>query len=188
MSRGAASRWAWLGVLLLALVQLASCGWDDEPRPQVAVVRPLPAPEPSERADLVEVFKAERRMVLKQGGKVIRSYAIMLGGNPFGHKLMEGDRRTPEGRYIIDWRNPNSAFHRSLHIDYPNTRDILAGIERGQTASLGGMIMIHGMGHSPDAPLYIGTDWTNGCIAVTNPEMDEIWALVPDNTPIWIHP
>lgn len=188
MIRGLALRWTWLGLLLLALSALAACSWEDEPRPQVAVVRPLPAPEPPERADLVEVFKAERRMMLKQGGAVIRAYPIMLGRNPVGHKLMEGDKRTPEGRYIIDWRNPNSAFHKSLHISYPSTGDVLSKIERGQASSLGGMIMIHGMGHSPDAPLYIGLDWTDGCIAVTNPEMDEIWRLVPDGTPIWIHP
>lgn len=181
-------RSTWLAVLLLALAALAACGWEDEPRPQVAVLRPAPPPEPVERADLIEVYKAQRRMVLKQDGEILRAYPIMLGRNPVGHKLMEGDKRTPEGRYIIDWRNPDSAFHKSLHISYPSTQDMLAKLDRGQAASLGGLIMIHGMGHSPDAPLYVGLDWTDGCIAVTNPEMDEIWRLVPDGTPIWIHP
>lgn len=181
----------WLAILLLGIAALGGCA--SEPPPvvtQTAMVRPAPPPPPPAppKADLIEVFKSQRKMVLIDDGAVLRSYRIMLGGNPVGHKLQEGDRRTPEGRYIIDWRNPNSAFHKSLHISYPSTRDVLAKIERGQTASLGGMIMIHGMGHRPDAHLYIGYDWTDGCIAVTNEEIEEIWDLVPDGTPIIIHP
>jgi murein L,D-transpeptidase YafK len=182
-------RAGWFGAMLLALGALAGCADEPVARPQVAVVRPMPQPEPEpERADAVEVFKAQRKLVLKQDDAVIRTYTVMLGRNPVGHKLQQGDKRTPEGRYIIDWRNPNSAFHKSLHISYPNTADILAKIDRGQSVSLGDMIMIHGMGYHPDAPLYVGLDWTDGCIAVTNPQMEEIWHLVPDGTPIWIYP
>jgi murein L,D-transpeptidase YafK len=177
---------------LLGLVALAGCGWDDEvgASRQLAMARPpvaLPKPPPPPRADFVEVFKSRRKMVLQQDGKVLKTYSIMLGLNPVGHKQRQGDKRTPEGDYIIDYRNDRSSFYLSLHIDYPNTRDILAGIDRRER-DLGGAIFIHGMGFAYDAALYIGEDWTNGCIAVTNAAMDEIWTLVPDGTPIRIHP
>jgi murein L,D-transpeptidase YafK len=178
-------------LLLLGLVALAGCAWDEEVAPrQVAMIRPpaaMPTPPPPPRADLVEVFKSRRQMVLQQDGKVLRSYRVMLGLNPVGHKQRQGDKRTPEGEYIIDFHNPRSRFYLSLHIDYPNARDILAGIERGER-DLGGAIFIHGMGFASDAALYVGDDWTDGCIAVTNAQMDEIWRLVPDGTPIRIHP
>jgi murein L,D-transpeptidase YafK len=177
-------------VVLLGLLAVGGCGWEDELRPptQVAVFRPPPAPVPAPpRADLVEVFKSRRLMLLHQDGDVLKTYRIMLGLNPIGHKQRQGDKRTPEGRYIIDYRNPKSAFYRSLHISYPNTVDWLAGQAR-QEADLGGAIFIHGMGFARDAPLYVGEDWTDGCIAVTNDAMAEIWRLVPDGTPILIHP
>lgn len=149
--------------------------------------RPPAPPAPAPRADLVEVFKARRLMLIEQDGRVLKAYRVMLGLNPVGHKQREGDKRTPEGDYFIDYRNPNSRFFLSLHISYPSAGDILAGFRRGER-HLGGDIFIHGMGFAPDAPLYVGRDWTDGCIAVTNEDMAEIWRLVPDGTPIRIHP
>jgi murein L,D-transpeptidase YafK len=182
----------WLCLLLAAgLFALAGCGWDDDLRPQtqVAVFRPPPAPAlpPEVRADLVEVYKSRHLMLLKDDGAVLRRYRVMLGLNPVGHKQREGDKRTPEGLYLLDYRNPQSHFYRSLHISYPNAADIVSGRARGE-ARLGGDIFIHGMGFAYDAPLYVGMDWTDGCIAVTNREMAEIWTLVPDGTPIRIYP
>lgn len=144
-----------------------------------------PAPE---RADLVVVRKTDRTMSLVRGGKAIRTYRIALGANPSGGKSRAGDGRTPEGRYVIDYRNPNSRFHRSLHISYPSSRDRARAKASG--ASPGGDIMVHGL---PKGAEWIGgrhslKDWTKGCIAVTNAEMDEIWAAVPDGTPIVIRP
>jgi murein L,D-transpeptidase YafK len=141
-------------------------------------------------ADAVVVKKAERKLQLVQEGKVVREYQVSLGDNPFGHKLREGDERTPEGDYVLDWRNPNSRFYRSIHISYPNERDRLYARALGY--SPGGMIMIHGKPNYIRSPLvlaeYDGRDWTDGCIAVRNEEMDEIWAAVRDGTPIRILP
>jgi murein L,D-transpeptidase YafK len=116
-------------------------------------------------------------MLLLSGESVVRSYRIALGRDPIGHKQREGDGRTPEGRYMIDRRNPNSKYHLSLHISYPSPADL--GPDRG------GDIMIHGLKPGVAHPQ---TDWTQGCIAVTDSEMDEIWALVADHTPIDILP
>ena len=127
-------------------------------------------------------------MQLLQNGKVIRTYTIALGDNPVGHKQQEGDERTPEGKYKLDWRNPNSAYHKSIHISYPNEQDKARAKKRG--VSPGGDIMIHGL---PKYAAGIGarhalSDWTNGCIAITNEEMDEVWALVKNSTEIEILP
>lgn len=138
--------------------------------------------------DLVVVRKAERRMALMDDGRAIRTYAIALGANPVGHKQREGDERTPEGLYVLDWRNPASCCHRSIHISYPNAADRAAAAALGDRP--GGDIMIHGQvnGWGWWGWLTQWFDWTNGCIAVTDAEMDEIWALVPDGTPIEILP
>ena len=140
----------------------------------------------AERVDLVRVDKSERRLELIGDGTVLRSYGIALGGDPIGHKHQEGDQRTPEGNYVLDWRNPKSMAHRSIHISYPNADDLAAAKVRNVDA--GGMIMIHGQ---PNGFGWWGwllqlVDWTDGCIAVTDSDMDEIWALVADGTPIEI--
>lgn len=120
----------------------------------------------------------------------VRSYRISLGENPVGHKQREGDERTPEGDYLLDWRNPNSSFYKSIHISYPNAQDRARALGRGLNP--GGMIMIHGRPNWLTSPVvareYDGADWTDGCIAVTNEEMEEIWQLVADGTPIRILP
>jgi murein L,D-transpeptidase YafK len=140
------------------------------------------------RADLIEVRKAERRLLLKREGRVLRTYRVALGFDPVGHKRREGDGRTPEGRYVIDWRNPQSRFHLSLHVSYPGPGDVAAAREAGLDP--GGDIMIHGQ---PNGGGWWGwwrqrRDWTAGCVAVSNAEIRELWSLVADGTPIVIHP
>ncbi len=141
-------------------------------------------------ADQVVVWKSKRKMALIRDGKVMHEYRIALGERPWGHKRQEGDERTPEGDYILDWRNPNSRFYKSIHISYPNPRDIRFARAMGRDP--GGMIMIHGQPDHARSPRfrerYLSRDWTNGCIAVRNPEMDEIWRLVRYGTPIRILP
>ncbi|TDQ50322.1 L,D-transpeptidase-like protein [Permianibacter aggregans] len=136
----------------------------------------------------VLVLKSERKMQLLAGESVAREYRISLGDNPIGHKQQQGDERTPEGHYLIDFRNPQSRYHRSLHITYPNAVDKQNAKTRG--VSPGGDIFIHGlpngMGWMESA--FVGRDWTDGCIAVTNAEIEEIWRLVKNGTPIEIRP
>jgi len=140
------------------------------------------------QADYILVEKSLKHLTLFNDDRPIKTYNVALGRNPKGPKLTEGDLRTPEGRYIVDSRNPDSKYHLSLHISYPNEIDLqitgIAGV------SPGGDIMIHGTG---EEYAWMGTfhdviDWTDGCIAVTNEEIEEIWKLVPDGTPIEILP
>jgi murein L,D-transpeptidase YafK len=142
----------------------------------------------AEKVDLVRVDKSGRHMELMSKGVALRTYSIALGGNPIGHKRQEGDERTPEGRYALDWRNPESAFSKSIHVSYPNRADKEAAHMAG--VSPGGAIMIHGQpnGFGWAAWVIQWFDWTDGCIAVTNAEMDEIWTMVADGTPIEITP
>ena len=139
------------------------------------------------KVDAIMVFKADRVLMLLNHGEIVAQYPIALGAEPLGHKIKEGDRRTPEGRYFIDWRNPDSRFYKSMHISYPNQLDLinaqLAGVHPG------GMVMIHGMPSEPELR-WMDTqgDWTDGCIAVANQHMDEIWRRVPDGTLIVIKP
>jgi len=140
------------------------------------------------KVDLLVVDKSRSKLYLKQGGKLVKEYRVALGANPTGHKQQVGDERTPEGRYRIDYRLENSAFHRALHISYPNERDIRRARARG--VDPGGQIMIHGQknGYGWVGWVTQWFDWTDGCIAVTNREMDEIWGLVEVGTPIDILP
>jgi murein L,D-transpeptidase YafK len=134
----------------------------------------------------VIVVKSERRLYLLQDGSVIRTYRVALGPNPVGHKVFQGDGRTPEGLYTLDWRNEASRFHRAIHISYPNDEDIERSIRFG--GAPGGLIMIHGQpsdGFRGSNPHY---DWTEGCVALSNAEMDEVWLAVDDGTPIEILP
>lgn len=140
----------------------------------------------------IKVYKSRRYLELMHNDQVIRRYPIRLGFDPIGHKAVEGDGKTPEGSYNIDWRNANSSFYKSLHISYPNQRDSERAQQLG--ASAGGDIMIHGSAPQLGAegqPLYHympRKDWTLGCIAVSNAAMDEIWRLVKDGTTIEIAP
>jgi murein L,D-transpeptidase YafK len=150
---------------------------------------PTPAPPAIKgKADLVRLDKSARLLLLLRRGTVIASYPVALGDAPEGHKMQEGDERTPEGRYVIDWRNPDSSYFLSLHISYPNEQDRARA--RAVGVSPGGDIMIHGQPNGFDAS-GAGLqkfDWTNGCIAVTNAHMQQIWDAVPDGTPIEITP
>lgn len=138
--------------------------------------------------DRIIVEKSARRLHLISAGKVVRTYRITLGRNPVGHKLQEGDQKTPEGIYVVDGRNVNSSYHRSLHISYPSQVDIQQARRSG--VSPGGNIMIHGIRNGLGwlGPLHRVFDWTQGCIAVTNKEIEEIWALVPNGTAIELRP
>ncbi len=139
-------------------------------------------------ADEVVVLKSKRRLELRRGGEVMRSFPVALGGNPEGHKLQEGDQRTPEGRYLLDGRNPQSAFFLALRVSYPNAEDVRQARERG--VEPGNNIMIHGLPNEPKHPSrqYLQSDWTDGCIAVSNSAMIDIWLSVRDGTPITILP
>lgn len=129
----------------------------------------------------IQVFKERREMQLIHERTLLKSYSFELGFNPIGHKTQEGDGRTPEGAYRIDRRNPNSQFHLSLGISYPDRGDVVAARARG--VDPGGDIFIHG---TPDR--WLGKkDWTWGCIAVQNHEMDEIYAMIPTGTLIYIY-
>ncbi len=165
--------------------------------PPVSVEAPVPAAPPAEApapapprlaslavgpADRVLVVKGERRLYLLRDGAILGWMPVALGRDPEGPKQRRGDWRTPEGEYVLDARNPASRFHRSIHISYPNEADM----DRALAAGLdpGGDIHIHG---TPD-PALLGRDWTIGCIAVGNDDMDLLWVLVPPGTPITIRP
>lgn len=138
--------------------------------------------------DRVVVRKKEHKLLLLSGKRVVRSYEVALGGGGLAPKRRQGDRRTPEGLYRIDYRNPASRYHLALHISYPETAD--KRHFRPPGADPGGDIMIHGLGpqYSWVGANHRISDWTDGCIAVTDAEIDEIWRLVPDGTPIEIRP
>lgn len=151
--------------------------------------RPDSPPLPTDaRADAVLVDKSDRTLALLRGGRTLKTYRVSLGGAPEGHKRREGDERTPQGRYRLDYRNPNSAAHLALHVSYPDSADVARAAAAGVPP--GGMIMIHGIwnGLGWIGRMHRWVDWTDGCIAVTNREMDEIWRAVPNGTPIEIRP
>jgi murein L,D-transpeptidase YafK len=140
------------------------------------------------KADRVLVMKRDRTLTLMSGNQVLKVYKIALGGDPAGAKQREGDHKTPEGAYVLDRRNAKSKFYRSIHISYPNEKDRKRAQKMGVPP--GGDVMVHGL---PNGFRWLGLihrthDWTDGCIAVTDQEMDEIWNAVPDGTPIEIKP
>ncbi|MEJ0036980.1 MAG: L,D-transpeptidase family protein [Gammaproteobacteria bacterium] len=139
-------------------------------------------------ADRVVVYKGERKMLLMHGDSILRTYKVALGLNPVGHKERAGDFRTPEGRYRLTRRNPRSDFFLSIQVSYPNDADMKHARRNGWES--GGSIMIHGLPnqlkHTPT--YYTSSDWTDGCIAVSNSDMLEIWLLTADNAPIEILP
>jgi murein L,D-transpeptidase YafK len=135
-----------------------------------------------EKADKVLVDKGDRQIHLLRDGEIWKSYPIGLGFAPEGHKQREGDGRTPEGDYVLDWRNPKSSFYLSIHISYPDPDDKASARARAEPP--GGAIFIHGRHYISRGK----NDWTLGCIAVTDEAMDEIWAAVPNGTPITIRP
>jgi murein L,D-transpeptidase YafK len=156
----------------------------------VAADAPLVAEGPDATADYVLVDKSDRTLTLYSQGQPLRTFTgLQFGGAPEGHKQFEGDERTPEGRYTIDFGNPESAYFLSLHISYPNDADRAFAAAQGR--SPGGQIFIHGQ---PNGLIGAETgrrmvgDWTDGCIALSNDEMEALWTAVPDGTPIEIRP
>jgi murein L,D-transpeptidase YafK len=154
----------------------------------VLLIGMLAAEIGTSKADHVVIVKSERALTLLSKGKVLRVYKVALGGAPVGAKEQEGDHKTPEGHYVLDRRNAKSRFYKSIHVSYPDAEDKKQAAGRG--VAPGGDIMIHGL---PNGFGWLGDthrvhDWTDGCVAVTNAEMDEIWDLVPDGTPVDIRP
>lgn len=139
-------------------------------------------------ADLVIIEKADRKLHLLRGGEIFRTFTIALGMRPVGDKQKEGDSKTPEGRYLLDRRNPDSDYFLSIHISYPDASDRREAAARGLDP--GGAIMIHGQPNTPtrSEAYYRTRDWTDGCIAVSNSDMIDIWLMTGDNTPIEIRP
>lgn len=139
-------------------------------------------------ADRVVVDKSERTLTLLRRGAVLKTYRVSLGGDPAGPKRRKGDERTPEGVYRLDYRKADSSAHRALHISYPGAADVARARVAGEDP--GGVVMVHGMvnGLGWIGRLHRVVDWTDGCVAVTNREMDEIWRAVPTGTPIEIRP
>ena len=136
--------------------------------------------------DLVKVDKSERKMYLYEGDEVLKVYRVAFGANPKGHKQREGDKRTPEGEYALDYKKEDSSFYRAMHISYPNEQDKQNA--KGLGFHPGGFIMVHGQRNWLGwlAPLTQQFNWTNGCIALTNSEMDEFMGLVKVGTRIHI--
>jgi murein L,D-transpeptidase YafK len=136
--------------------------------------------------DLVEIDKSENKMYLLDGKDIVKEYHVAFGASPKGHKLQEGDEKTPEGVYTLDYKKENSSFYRAMHISYPNKKDTVKAKERGVSA--GGFIMVHGQLNKLGwlYPLTQRFNWTNGCIALTNSEMDEFMELVSIGTKIKI--
>jgi murein L,D-transpeptidase YafK len=174
-----------LGVLLLACGGVAR--GDGLPQAQ-PVMLPQPALNTLPLVDRIVVHKGERRLLLMQGGNIVRSYHVSLGLNPVGQKERSGDFRTPEGTYRLERRNARSDYFLSIKVSYPNEADLRRA--RVRHWNTGGSIMIHGLPnylkHEPE--FYQSHDWTDGCIALSNADMTEIWMLTPDDVPIDILP
>jgi len=149
---------------------------------------PIERLPPEARADRVIVEKAARRLTIYRTGVPLKTYHVALGRAPVGPKASEGDHRTPEGDYHIDTRLRESTFHRALHVSYPRPEDIAAAAKAD--VSPGGAIMVHGIRNGLGwlGRAHTWADWTSGCIAVTNPEIEELWRTVPNGTPITIRP
>jgi len=170
--------------VFFALVLAGLAAWDfikpGRQIPQLAAAQ--------SRATSIVVEKQARQLSLLQGDRIIKTYRASLGGNPIGHKQREGDSRTPEGNYSIDSKNSRSRFHLALHISFPDAADRARAAQNAVPP--GSDIMVHGLPNGLGwlSGLHLFRDWTDGCIAVTNAEMEEIWALVETGTPIQIKP
>ncbi len=140
------------------------------------------------KADRVIVLKRERKLVALQGDRILRVFRVALGRYANGPKRRQGDAKTPEGVYTLDYKLEDSAFYRAIHISYPNEHDLRQAQSQG--VDPGGKIMIHGLPNkmSADRVGHPIIDWTQGCIAVTNREMDVLWQMIDPGTPIEIHP
>jgi len=170
------------GTILLAAGLLVALGLEF-----TQALRTVPAlAAPDEQATRVVVEKAARRLTLERHGRVLAHYAVALGSDPIGQKQREGDGRTPEGVYSVDFKHPRSRYHLALRISYPDARAQENARRAGD--SPGSDIMIHGVRNGLGwlGSLHRERDWTDGCIAVTNAEIREIWTRVPQGTPVEI--
>ena len=165
--------------IVIALVLLALASWAYWP--------PLPLPK-DVQADHLVLTKSARTLDLYFKTTLLNQYRVSLGGHPIESKQRAGDGRTPEGRYFVDYRKADSSFHRALHLSYPSAADRARAVAQG--VDPGGLIMIHGLKNGLGwlGRLHRLFDWTDGCIAVTNPEIEQIWQSVPDGTPIELRP
>lgn len=169
-------RWVFVTALLIVVALFSWANW------------PMPALAQGVTADRVLVRKSARTLELYRDNALLKRYSISLGLQPVGAKQREGDRRTPEGRYRIDFRKADSGYHRALHISYPSREDRARASREGFAP--GGAVMIHGMrnGFGWIGRAHRWFDWTHGCVAMTNAELDELWRAVPDGTPIRLVP
>lgn len=176
-----------LSLLTALLAIFALILWQTRPVPTQTPETAQPLPQNAQITRLV-VHKSQRKMDAYSGDNLVKSYDIALGFNPIGHKQFEGDGKTPEGIYRINERNPNSAYHKNLGISYPNAQDKTYAQSQGKSA--GGLIKIHGIRNGMGAigRQHLRHDWTNGCIAVTNEEIDELYRSVVYNAEIDIRP
>jgi murein L,D-transpeptidase YafK len=170
----------WITLLAVLLVSLSVViGWANH----------LDNPLPNDvQADLIVVEKSKRELTVYSQGKPLKTYKVALGREPVGPKRREGDKKTPEGRYTINYRKADSGYFRALHISYPSQAD--AEIAHKEGASPGGDIMIHGLRNGVGwiGKLHRLADWTLGCVAVTDREMEELWRTVPDGTFVELKP
>ena len=167
---------------MLCLSSILAVAWMS-----VGVVSKLGA-QTATRVDRIVVEKSKRTLTLMDGRKAVKTYKVALGGQPVGTKDRQGDHKTPEGIYSVDAKNPNSQFYKALHLSYPNPADRANARKLG--VSPGGDVEIHGLGSKWG---WLGakhrlTDWTDGCVALTNEEIDEIYPLVKVGTPVEIRP
>lgn len=176
------------GLAIAMLAGLSLFATTDPAAARKAYARTHPYRISPVNADRVVVLKGERKLVLMRGDEVLKVYRVALGRYADGAKTRQGDAKTPEGTYTLDYRLTNSAFYKAIHISYPNARD--AARARANGVDPGGKIMIHGIANDWTARQlnHPDLDWTQGCIAVTNREIEEIWASVRDGTPIEIYP
>jgi len=144
--------------------------------------------ENPQKADKILVIKSERRLFLINNGETFATYSVTFGGDPNGHKQLQGDQKTPEGKYVLDYKNASSDYYKSIHISYPNKKDRENAKRLG--VSPGGDIMIHGQlnGWEWAAPIVQLFSWTDGCIALSNKDMDQLWLTIDPGTPIEIRP
>ena len=160
--------------LLTSAILLAGPGLSWPAQPQVA--------------DAVLVIKSERRLYLLKDGDPFAEFRVTFGTDPVGHKQRKGDNRTPEGKYVLDWKHEHSDYYKAIHVSYPNAQDQAEATRRGEDP--GGSIMIHGQknGYEWLSPISKFFNWTDGCIALTNTDMEKVWLKVQPGTPIEIMP
>jgi murein L,D-transpeptidase YafK len=177
-----------VSLLLMTCLPLSALARDELPAATVATALTGDTPAELPMADHLKVYKSKRKLYLLRGSSVLREFTVHLGLMPEGAKEYEGDFRTPEGSYVLEDRNPNSNYFLSIQISYPNQRDVQKARKLRQKP--GGLVMIHGLPNLPNRPIdyYQKFDWTDGCIALNNSDMVEVWLMTRPGVPIDIYP